>query len=547
MQEQITPEPDGNSTVYTLDDLSKRLKRTVESVFDHVRVRAEVSRPTRAASGHLYFTLKDDSATLDAVCWKGVAAGLTTMPEGGLEVVVTGKISTFPGRSKYQIVVQDVEIAGEGAILKQLEERRRRLAAEGLFDPERKQPIPSMPRVIGVVTSPTGAVIRDILHRLKERFPVHVLVWPVLVQGENAATEITAAIDGFDAFVDSPAGGAPHGLPKPDVLIVARGGGSLEDLMAFNNEHVVRAVAKCRLPVISAVGHETDTTLIDHAADRRAPTPTAAAEMATPVAAEITARLNELSARMMRAVSRQMEDAGQRIRHLDRALGDPGMVIEARGQRLDLAVRGLDQHLDTMLATGERRLSRIGDRLPTPTQQLAEAGEAVLRLGQRADHAIESLMRGRADKAGRLGERLTAPMEKIARTESRLDVIFARMAASMRQRLETAGQQLEQASRLLESTSFQRTLDRGFAIVSSAEGGIIRSASMATEGSDVSIRFADGQRDAVITGQTAGAKIFEPPTKAQTRPQTKAQNRTQTKQKPQRKPRGDSGGQGDLF
>ena len=309
--------------------------------------------------------------------------------------------------------------------------------------------------------------------------------------------------------------------------------------MAFNDEHVVRAVARCRLPVISAVGHETDTTLIDHAADRRAPTPTAAAEMATPVAAEITARLNELSARMMRAVSRQLEDAGQRIRHLDRALGDPGMVIEARGQRLDLAVRGLDQHLDTMLATGERRLSRIGDRLPTPTQQLAEAGEAVLRLGQRADHAVESLMRGRADKAGRLGERLTAPMEKIARTESRLDVIFARMAASMRQRLETAGQQLEQASRLLESTSFQRTLDRGFAIVSSAEGGIIRSASMATEGSDVSIRFADGQRDAVITGQTAGAKISKPP--------TKAQNRAQTKQKPQRKPRGDSGGQGDLF
>lgn len=535
MQDQITPEPDGNQTVYTLDDLSKRLKRTVESVFDHVRVRAEVSRPTRAASGHLYFTLKDDSATLDAVCWKGVAAGLTTMPEEGLEVVVTGKISTFPGRSKYQIVVQDVEIAGEGAILKQLEERRRRLAAEGLFDPERKQPIPSMPRVIGVVTSPTGAVIRDILHRLKERFPVHVLVWPVLVQGESAAAEITAAIDGFDAFVDMPADGMSHGLPTPDVLIIARGGGSLEDLMAFNDENVVRAVARCRLPVISAVGHETDTTLIDHAADRRAPTPTAAAEMATPVAAEITARLNELSARMMRAVSRQIEDAGQRIRHLDRALGDPGMVIEARGQRLDLAARGLDQHLDTLLATGERRLSRIGDRLPTPTQQLSEATEVVSRLGQRADHAIENLMRSSADKAGRLGERLTAPMEKIARTESRLDVIFERMAASMRQRLETAGQQLEQASRLLESTSFQRTLDRGFAIVSTAEGGIIRSASMAAEGSDVSIRFADGQRDAVIAGKTAGTTSSTTPTKIP------------SKQKPQRKPPGDGGGQGDLF
>ena len=538
MQDQITPEPDANSTVYTLDDLSKRLKRTVESVFDHVRVRAEVSRPTRAASGHLYFTLKDDSATLDAVCWKGVAAGLTTMPEEGLEVVVTGKLSTFPGRSKYQIVVQDVEIAGEGAILKQLEERRRRLAAEGLFDPERKQPIPSMPRVIGVVTSPTGAVIRDILHRLKERFPVHVLVWPVLVQGESAAAEITAAIDGFDALVDTPtdtpSDTLPHGLPKPDVLIVARGGGSLEDLMAFNDEAVVRAVARCRLPVISAVGHETDTTLIDHAADRRAPTPTAAAEMATPVAAEITARLNELSARMLRAVSRQIEDAGQRVRHLDRALGDPGMVIEARGQRLDLAERGLDQHLDTLLAAGERQLSRIGDRLPTPTQQLAEATEAVSHLGQRADHAIERLMRGRAEKAGRLGERLTAPMEKIARTESRLEVIFERMAASMRQRLESAGQQLEQAGRLLESTSFQRTLDRGFAIVSSAEGGIIRSASMANAGSEVSIRFADGQRDAVIAGKAAEAKM------------PASSIKTPSKRKPQGKPDGD-GGQGDLF
>ncbi|MGC6484288.1 MAG: exodeoxyribonuclease VII large subunit [Candidatus Puniceispirillales bacterium] len=523
MQDEITPDGDGNKAVYTLDDLSKRLKRTVESVFDHVRVRAEVSRPTRAASGHLYFTLKDDQSTLDAVCWKGVAAGLTTMPEEGLEVIVTGKISTFPGRSKYQIVVQDVEIAGEGAILKQLEERRRRLAAEGLFDPERKKSIPAMPRVIGVVTSPTGAVIRDILHRLSERFPVHVLVWPVLVQGDAAAPEIAAAINGFDGLIDN----APAGMPVPDTVIVARGGGSLEDLMAFNDEAVVRAAAACRLPLISAVGHETDTTLIDHAADRRAPTPTAAAEMATPVAAEIEARLNESAARISRAMGRKIEDAGERLRGLERAMGDPGLVIESRGQRLDLASRSLDQQIDACLAEGDRRLGRVRERLPTPAQQLADAQEALGRLTMRGDQVIENLLRAKAEKLGRRGERLVPPVETMARGEARLALLVERLAASLRQRVETAGQRLEQASRLLESTSFQRTLDRGFAIVSTAEGSIMRSAAEAPDGQPVLIRFADGQRDAVL-GEGDGTKPSKPV-------------------RPKRSPRADDSGQGDLF
>lgn len=525
MQEEITPDGDGNKAVYSLDDLSKRLKRTVESVFDHVRVRAEVSRPTRAASGHLYFTLKDDSSTLDAVCWKGVAAGLTTMPEEGLEVIVTGRISTFPGRSKYQIVVQDIEIAGEGAILKQLEERRRRLAEEGLFDPERKKPIPPMPKVIGVVTSPTGAVIRDILHRLSERFPVHVLVWPVLVQGEQAATEIAAAIKGFDSLLDQ----APSGMPCPDTVIVARGGGSLEDLMAFNDETVVRAVAACRLPLISAVGHETDTTLIDHTADRRAPTPTAAAEMATPVAAEIEARLNETAARITRAMGRKIEDAGERLRGLDRALGDPGMVIETRGQQLDLASRSLDRHLDTALADGERRLARLQERLPTPAQQLAEAGDTLSRLTIRADQVIETLLRSRSEKLGRTGERLVAPVETMAKGEARLDLLLERMTAIASQRLESAGQRLEQASRLLESTSFQRTLERGYAIVSTADGGIMRSHADADDGAAVSIRFGDGQRDAVLGkgGKSGQGGIIKP--------------------RPKKKPASGNDDQGDLF
>jgi exodeoxyribonuclease VII large subunit len=414
-------------------------------------VKAEVSRPTRAASGHLYFTLKDDTATLDAVCWRGGVAKLTTMPEEGLEVIVTGRISTYPGHSKYQIVVQDVEIAGEGAILKQLEERRRRLYAEGLFDAELKKPIPAMPQVIGVVTSPTGAVIRDILHRISERFPVHVLVWPVLVQGETAAAEIAAAIKGFDSLIDS----ASEDLPCPDTVIVARGGGSLEDLMAFNDEAVVRAAAACRLPLISAVGHETDTTLIDHAADSRAPTPTAAAEMATPVAAEIKARLSETEGRITRAMGRRIEDARERVRALERALSDPGMVIESRGQRFDYVSRSLEQ-------------------------------------------AVDSLIRSREGKVRQLGEHLVAPLENIARTETRIEVMFERMKASMRKRIDTAGQRLEQASLLLDSTSFQKTLDRGFAIVSTAEGKTMRRAAEASGGQAVSIRFADGQRDAVM-------------------------------------------------
>ncbi len=456
MQDEITPDNDANKAVFTLDDLSKQLKRTIESVFDNIRVKAEVSRPTHAASGHLYFTLKDDTSTLDAVCWKGSVSRLTTMPEEGLEVIVTGRISTYAGRSKYQIVVQDVEIAGEGALLKQLEERRRRLADEGLFDPDLKKPIPAIPQVIGVVTSPTGAVIRDILHRLSERFPVHVLVWPVLVQGEAAGAEIAAAIDGFDSLIDA----APKGIPCPDTVIVARGGGSLEDLMAFNDEAVVRAAAGCRLPLISAVGHETDTTLLDHAADCRAPTPTAAAEMATPVAAEIEARLNESAARISRAMGRKIEESNEKARALGRALGDPGVVIDSHGQRLDYVDRALDQQFDACFAEGDRRL-------------------------------------------GRIRENLVAPVEYIAQGEARLEVLLERMTSNIGRRVGAAGQKLEQASRLLESTSFQKTLDRGFAIVSTADGEIMRSAEMTPDGQAVSIRFADGLRDAVLGGDGA--------------------------------------------
>ncbi|MDA0704221.1 MAG: exodeoxyribonuclease VII large subunit, partial [Proteobacteria bacterium] len=262
-----------NMPEFTVSEISGALKRTLEDQFAHVRIRGEISGFKRAASGHLYFALKDDKAVIDSVCWRGTAGNLSLSPEDGMEVIVTGRVTTYPARSRYQVVVESIELAGEGALLKLLEDRRRRLGEEGLFDPECKRPLPYLPEVIGVVTSPTGAVIRDILHRLADRFPRHVIVWPVLVQGEGSAEQIAAAIRGFNALVP----GGP--VPRPDLLIVARGGGSLEDLWSFNEEVVVRAAAASEIPLISAVGHETDTTLIDFASDRRAPTPTAAAEI----------------------------------------------------------------------------------------------------------------------------------------------------------------------------------------------------------------------------------------------------------------------------
>src|ERR1700674_1173417 len=296
-----------NLPEYTVSELSLALKRSIEGGFGQVRVRGEISGFKRVGSGHCYFALKDADAVLDAVCWRTTAIRLDLKPEDGMEVVCSGRLTTYPGRSKYQLVVDTIELAGIGALLRILEERRQRLAAEGLFAAERKKNLPFLPAVIGIVTSPTGAVIRDILHRLADRFPRHVLIWPVAVQGDGAAAQIAAAIDGFNRI-------APGGpVPRPDLIIVARGGGSLEDLMAFNEEIVVRAAAASAIPLISAVGHETDTPLIDHASDRRAPTPTAAAEMAVPVRLDLIAELAGKAARLTGSVSRLF---GERRLHL---------------------------------------------------------------------------------------------------------------------------------------------------------------------------------------------------------------------------------------
>jgi len=294
-----------NAPFITVGELSASVKRTLEQAFDYVRVKGEISRPSFPASGHVYFSLKDESHNLGAVVWKGVASSLDVRPEEGLEVIATGKLTSFSGQSKYQLVVRQLEVAGEGALLKQLEERKRRLEAEGLFAPERKKPLPTFPRTIGIVTSPTGAVIQDILHRLGDRFGVHVMVWPVLVQGQGSAQQVANAIAGFNAMEQ---GGA---LPRPDLLIIARGGGSLEDLMSFNEEIVVRAAAQSNIALISSIGHETDTTLLDYVADRRAPTPSAAAEMAVPVKAEVSARVSEWDSRQRAAIARRLQEAEQ--------------------------------------------------------------------------------------------------------------------------------------------------------------------------------------------------------------------------------------------
>ena len=450
-----------NAPYLTIGELSQALKATVEGAFEFVRVRAEISRPTRAPSGHLYFTLKDDKSTLAAVCWKAMSANLAVQPEEGLEVIASGKLTTYAGQSKYQIVVSQLEIAGEGALLKALEDRRRMLAAEGLFAAERKQPIPKMPTTIGVVTSPTGAVIRDILHRLEDRFGVRVLVWGTLVQGRDAADQVATAIRGFDAMPDE----GP--LPRPDVLIVARGGGSLEDLWAFNEEIVVRAVAACRIPVISAIGHETDTTLIDHVADLRAPTPTAAAELAVPVGSELRATVTELEARLMRGAAAKIDRAKQQVALAWRGLADPAEMIQQRAQRLDYAVAGLVSGLDKWLSARAIRLTALAGRLRPPDVHLsataARLGQAVQRLDQQADMLVPA-------------------------RQQRLDV----------------------AAKLLDANSFERVLDRGFALVTDAAGRPVKKAAGLAAGTTVAIRFADDSRQAVIGDAPSQKKATGP-------------------------------------
>ncbi len=500
--------PPGNAPELSVSELAAALKRTVEDRFGFVRVRGEISNYRGPhSSGHAYFCLKDQNARLDAVVWKGVFGRLRTKPEEGLEVIATGKLTTFPGKSSYQIVIEAIEPAGVGALLAQLEERRKRLAAEGLFDVARKQLLPFLPRTVGVVTSPTGAVIRDILHRIRDRFPRDVIVWPVRVQGETAAGEVAAAIRGFNALPE-------HGpIARPDVLIVARGGGSLEDLWAFNEEIVVRAAADSLIPLVSAIGHETDTTLIDHAADLRAPTPTGAAEKVTPVRVDLLAQQTELARRLVHAQMRHLDARRSEVRALARVLPTPDDILGSRRQSLDACASSLRKDIRDLLAQRQRRLADLSAVLARHSPH-AELERTRRRFERSADNLARlgaAFMPARADVLTQIGRRLERAMdnrlirgrdqiarrrETLATWYGRLAPAFARLVAQRRDRLATL-------EKLRASLGYENVLARGFALVRDEHDAPLRSAASVAPGQRLVIQFADGRSRATADGEAA--------------------------------------------
>ena len=458
------PVPGQNAPEFTVSEISGAVKKIIEGNFSHVRIRGEVGRVSRPQSGHLYLDLKDDRAVLSAVIWKGVAGRLRTQPEEGMEVVATGKLTTFPGQSRYQMIIEDIAPAGVGALMAMLEKRKKKLAGEGLFDAERKRPIPYLPEVIGVVTSPSGAVIRDILHRLRERFPRKVLIWPVPVQGEKCASEVAAAIEGFNALAP---GGA---IPRPDLIIVARGGGSIEDLWGFNEEIVVRAAAASKIPLISAVGHETDTTLIDFASDKRAPTPTAAAELAVPVRADLMGWLSGMEDRRVRSLATGLDRRRQRLRDLARGLPNPAEMVDFQAQRLDVLAGRLPRALAGLVQNAHGRLVQQAAGLrPSALRQNVEQKQILLDRNSRSF--------GQAAKG------------QVERLRNRLDAL----------------------DRLRETLGYRKTLERGYAVVRDGEGALVSTAAAAKMAAVWDVEFADGH---VRTQNTDGAKPKSKPKKS---------------------------------
>ena len=487
-----------NAPEFTVSELSSALKRTVEDTFGHVRVRGEISGFRGPhSSGHCYFALKDENAKIEAVIWKFAHARMRFKPQEGLEVIATGKLTTYPGSSKYQIVIEAIEPAGIGALMALMEERKKKLAAEGLFDEARKQLLPWLPEVIGVVTSPTGAVIRDILHRLEDRFPRRVLVWPVNVQGEGSAEQIAAAIRGFNALPEA------GRIPRPDLLIVARGGGSLEDLWSFNEEIVVRAAAESMIPLISAVGHETDITLIDFAADRRAPTPTAAAEMAVPVRSELFVEVAALARRTMICWQRGQEGRRNELRAAVRALPASSELLAIPRQRLDNASASLPRALKANTHAHFRRFAGTGARLTVRVLrgQVAQASHRLTVSGERMTLAARSLLRSRRDRFAGLEIRLKASKfsnaqaqrQAIARERERV----ARLAERARRALSTATQRLAarvtHSGQLLGALSYRSVLARGFALVRDERGHALRAAASVGPGARLDLEFSDGR------------------------------------------------------
>lgn len=503
------PRTGENAPEFSVSEISGAVKRTIEGEFGHVRVKGEVGRVMHARSGHLYFDIKDDRAVLGCTTWKAQVAGLNVVPEEGMEIVATGRLTTFPGQSKYQMNVQDVAVAGEGALMAMLEKRKKKLAGEGLFDPALKRPLPYLPQIIGVITSPTGAVIRDILHRLRDRFPRKVLVWPVAVQGANSAAEVARAIEGFNAMTQ---GGA---LPRPDLLIVARGGGSIEDLWGFNEEIVARAAAASQIPLISAVGHETDTTLIDFVSDQRAPTPTAAAELAVPVRLDLMAWSREQGARLSRSISGGIEQRKQRLGDLSRALPRKERLTENASQRLDQAGERLDGALKTYTSKKRITLGETAGAL-RPSLLSNRLHEHTRRLEDRATRLAPALTR-RTQDAQRQLQSITARlrpddmMEKTSRARRDLDQSQTRLQRILTDRLQQQRTRLASLDRLHETLGYKETLKRGYAVVRAGSAGdVLTTKAAAGKAKALAIEFADGVLD-----------VGEPAARAKPKPKPK--------------------------
>ncbi|WP_420003391.1 exodeoxyribonuclease VII large subunit [Arenibacterium sp. LLYu02] len=477
------PMPGQNAPEFTVSEISGEVKRTLEGTFGRIRVKGEVGRVFKARSGHLYYDIKDDRSVLACTTWKGQIPHLAVVPEEGLEVVVTGRLTAFGAQSKYNMTVEEVAVAGQGALMALLEKRKAQLAAEGLFAPERKKPLPYLPQIIGVVTSPSGAVIRDILHRLRDRFPRKVLVWPVAVQGVNCAPEVARAIEGFNRLTP---GGA---LPRPDLIIVARGGGSIEDLWGFNEEIVARAAANSQIPLISAVGHETDTTLIDYVSDLRAPTPTAAAEHAVPVRLDILAWVEGQGGRMAHATARAVQLRRQRLGDLARALPRP----------------------DTLLETPRQRLDRVSDRLPNAL--IAGVQRRKLTLSERAASlrpvTLHSLVDRRKDRLRNLSQRLSIrPItQDMDRKQKALEQLTQRLNAAQTRRIDRQKDRLSATGRQLDILSYKATLARGYAVVRDG-ATLVTSTKAAKAAETLSIEFADGT--VTLGAPTAASALAKP-------------------------------------
>jgi len=501
-------ESQSNVAEFSVSEISFSIKRTMEDTFGYVRVRGELGRISRPGSGHIYLDLKDDRAVLSGVIWRGVASKLKIQPEQGLEVIATGKITTFPGQSKYQMVIDALEPAGAGALMALLEERKKKLAAEGLFAEDRKRRLPPMPKVIGVVTSPTGAVIRDILHRISDRFPIHVLVWPVRVQGETSGAEVANGIRGFNAL---PAGGP---IPRPDLLIVARGGGSIEDLWGFNEEAVVRAAASSEIPLISAVGHETDWTLIDLAADLRAPTPTGAAEIAVPVKAELMALVDDRSRRLNSGLVRFVAGRRTELRAASAALPAPQDLLALPRQKFDSLANGLERALIVSTRSHRTHFQNLAGRL-SPLLLSRLSGKARQDLGQLSERQQRALKVTVAQKRqafqaqavrltpARLAQQTTLGAERLTGLAERLDRAYLARVSQEKARLDGL-------QKLLKSLSYKDVLARGYAVVRDDSGQPVCTAASVASGAALSIELADGTLDAVAMADGAAPKPAKP-------------------------------------